>query len=91
MVIALGTAVALAIGARGLFNLKVESDHHAAVRAGLFASVMAARLSPLPMNERLDALQRAARKTGAEMVLVAGGGEVLLDASLGGIGAAAGL
>jgi signal transduction histidine kinase len=87
VVIVLGTAVAVAIGARGLFNLRGESDRHAAQRAGLFASVMAARLSPLPVDERLDALQRTARKTGAELVLVTRDGELVLDASLGGIAA----
>jgi signal transduction histidine kinase len=89
VVIVLGTAVAAAIGARGLSNLRAESDRRSADRAGLFASVLAARIAPLSGNERFEALQHAARKTGAELLVVTKDGEVLLDASLGGTNAAA--
>jgi signal transduction histidine kinase len=83
VVILLGIAVVFAIGAVGLSNLATESDHHAAARAELLAATLAARIAPLPADERLETMQRAARKTGAEFVLVTREGRVLLDASLG--------
>jgi signal transduction histidine kinase len=83
VVLIVGLAVAFAIGRVGVANLAVASDDHAAARAQLLASVLAARLSRLPAGERLEAMQRAARKTGAELLVVSPAGDVLLDASLG--------
>jgi signal transduction histidine kinase len=83
VVVALGVAVAVAIGLFGVSNLATASDDHAAARAELLASALGARLSRLPPNERLEAMQRAARKTGAEFVVVTPEGDVRLDASLG--------
>jgi signal transduction histidine kinase len=83
VVLLLGIAVALAIGTLGLSNLAAESDDHAATRADLLAATIAARVAPLPMDERLEAMQGAARKTGTELMVVTHEGEVLLDASLG--------
>jgi signal transduction histidine kinase len=88
VVLILGVAVAVAIGALGLSNLASESDRHAATRAELLAAALAARIAPLPADERLEALQRAARKTGAELVLVTADGRTVLDASLGRTGEA---
>jgi signal transduction histidine kinase len=64
-------------------NLSTASDEHSAARAELLASALGARISHLPANERLEAMQRAARKTGAEFVVVTPDGDVKLDASLG--------
>jgi signal transduction histidine kinase len=83
VVLVLGIAVAAAIGALGLSNLATESDRHAAARADLLAATMAARIGPMSSEERLETLQGAARKTGAELLVVTREGEVLLDASLG--------
>jgi signal transduction histidine kinase len=82
-VVVLGVAVAIAIGLFGVSNLSTASDEHAAARAELLASALGARLAQLPPGERLEAMQRAARKTGAEFVLVTREGDVKLDASLG--------
>jgi signal transduction histidine kinase len=82
-VLALGLAVAFAIGHAGVSNLAVASDDHAAARAELLASALGARVSQLPANEQLEALQRAARRTGAEFIVTTRDGDLRLDASLG--------
>ena len=83
VVVVLGLAVGIAIGLFGVNNLATGSDEHAAARAELLASALGARISHLPASERLEAMQRAARKTGAEFVVVTPEGDVKLDASLG--------
>jgi signal transduction histidine kinase len=82
-VVALGLAVAVIVGIFGVSNLSSASDTHAAFRAELIASTLAARLSHLAPSEELDVMQRAARKTGAELVVVSSKGQLVLDASLG--------
>ncbi len=83
VVLLLGVAVAAAIGALGLANLATQSDRHAAARADLLAATLAARIAPMSIDERIEALQAAARKTGAELMVIAPAGNVLVDASLG--------
>jgi len=83
VVILVGVAVGLAMGLFGVNNLASASDDHAAERADLLASTLASRVAQLPPTERLEAMQRAARKTGAEFVVVSRAGEIVLDASLG--------
>ena len=83
VVLALGIAVAVAMGLFGSANLEAASDEHAASLAELLAATLAARVAQLPAGERLEAMQRAARKTGAEFVVLTRAGEVVLDASLG--------
>jgi signal transduction histidine kinase len=83
IVILVGLAVTVAIGLFGVSNLATASDDHAAARAELLASTLAARLSRLPNKVWLETLQRAARKTGAELIVVSRDGEVIFDASLG--------
>ncbi len=83
VVILVGLAIAVAIGFVGVSNLATASDDHAADRAALLASTLGARLAQLPKAERLEAMQRAARKTGAELIVVSPRGDVILDASLG--------
>lgn len=83
VVLVLGLAVAFAIGLFGVSNLATASDEHAAARAELLASALGARIGQLPSDERLEAMQRAARKTGAEFIVATREGDVKLDASLG--------
>jgi signal transduction histidine kinase len=78
-----GLAVAVAIGMFGIKNLAAASDDHAAARAELLATTLAARLSRLPTTEWLEVMQLAARKSGAEFVVVSREGDVVFDASLG--------
>ncbi len=83
VVLLVGIAVATAIGALGLADLARASDRHAADTAQLLASTLAARLSPLAEKDWLETLQRAARKTGAELMILTRDGDVVYDASLG--------
>src|SRR5260370_5371740 len=69
VVIVMGLAIAAVVGRFGLSNLATASDEHAAARAELIASVLGARLSQLPQRERLEMMQYAARKTGADLVI----------------------
>jgi signal transduction histidine kinase len=82
-VLALGIAIAFAIGHAGVSKLATASDDHAAARAELLASTLGARVAQLPAGEQLEALLRAARKTGAEFVVATREGDLRLDASLG--------
>src|SRR5580692_4032644 len=83
VVIFLGVAVAVAFGFLGVSDLAKASDEHAAGRAELLASTLGARLSQIPKGQRLEVMQLAARKTGAEFLVVSPKGDVVLDASLG--------
>ena len=64
-------------------HLSRVGDDHAAVKASLLADVVAARIRELPGATRQEALKLAARRTGAEMILVDREAEVVVDASLG--------
>ena len=90
IVLVVGLAVAVGIGIVGLDALARASDERAAADADMLASTMAIRLSRLPPigaatggNERFEALQLAARRTGSEFLLLGYESDVLLDASLG--------
>src|SRR5258708_10463540 len=82
VVILLGVAVAVAFGFLGVSDLARASDDHASSRAELLASTLAARLWQMPKAQRLEVMQLAARKTGAEFMVVSADGKLLLDASL---------
>ncbi len=84
VVVLVGIAVALAIGLFGLDHLSRASDEHAAARADLLAATIGARLAEAPVSERLEVMQLAARRTGAELLVVTRDGDVVMDASLGG-------
>ncbi len=83
VVVVLGLLVVTAIGVFGSASLARANEDHAASLAHLLAATLGARLSHLPPGERLEAMQRAARKTGAEFVVVTPGGRIALQASLG--------
>jgi signal transduction histidine kinase len=83
VVLFVGTAVAVAIGVVGVDHLARASREHVAERAQLLAAVVGARLVALPSEDQADAVQLAARRSGAEMLVVTREGEVSIDASLG--------
>jgi signal transduction histidine kinase len=82
-VIAVGLAVALAVGLYGVSHLAHKSDEHATSRSAMIASALAARLSQLAPTERLDAMHWAGRRTGAELAVVSRDGDIHLDATVG--------
>jgi hypothetical protein len=83
-VIAVGLAVAIAIGVVGIDQLARASQAHAAAEAALVADTVGARIEKLPAGERPEALRAAARGTGAELLVVTGAGEVVLNQTLAG-------
>ena len=83
VVILIGVLAAIVIGIVGTTQLESEGNAQAATRSKILAATLAARLRALPESVRLDAMQLAARRTGALFVLADGKGQVALDASLG--------
>lgn len=81
MAIVLSIAAAVAIGLVGVNRLEHDAGEHAAFRAGLLASTVAARVSELTEAGRVEAVQLAARRTGNEFLIVARDGTVLADAT----------
>ena len=71
VVVVVGLAVALGIGLVGFDYLARAGDRHAGMRADLLASTLAARLAQLPPDRHLEAAQLAARRSAAEIVVVA--------------------
>ena len=78
----MGLAVAPPIGSFGLANLATASDNHAAARAELLATTLGGRLRGFPQRVA-QGHALAARKTGAEFVVISREGDVVFDASLG--------
>lgn len=78
-----GLAVAVVIGVVGLDHLRRVAEDRAASQAELLANTLAARILPMAPQQRLDAMQLASRRTGAEFLVVRADGDVVFDASLG--------
>lgn len=78
-----GLAVALGIGLVGLDHLARAGDDHAGARAELLAATVAARLSQLPTERRLDATQLAARRTAAGFLVVTPEARIVHDTTFG--------
>ncbi|MDB4941723.1 MAG: sensory box histidine kinase/response regulator [Labilithrix sp.] len=83
VVVVVGVAVALGIGLVGLDHLARAGDEHAAARADLLAATVAARLSQLPVERRLEAAQLAARRSDAEILVVAPDAHIVHDVTFG--------
>ena len=71
VVVLVGLAVAIGIGLVGLDHLARAGDDHAGSRADLLAATVGARLAALPPERRLEATQLAARRSAAELLVVA--------------------
>jgi signal transduction histidine kinase len=84
IVIAVGLAAAIAIGVVGVDQLARATQAHAAARAALIADTVGARIEKLPADERALALNAALRGTGAELLVVRDGTEIVDSATLGG-------
>lgn len=83
LVAIVGIAVATAIGALGLSRLADATTDRASIRAEWISTLLGERIGKLDASVRLDAVQLAARRTGAEVVVVKDTGEVTQDATLG--------
>ncbi len=85
VVVVIGVAVTLVVELIGIGYLARASDEHAGARAELLVAAEAARLGELTEAGREEAIRLAARRTGAEFLLVGHDGTVHVDASLRGI------
>src|SRR4051812_44997480 len=81
VVVVVGIAAALAIGVLGTVHLRSQSDNAATLRSRVLAATLAERLRAIPDEERALVLERAARRSGAELLLVDGDGLVRVDSS----------
>ena len=77
----LSIAASVAIGLVGVNRLEHDANDHAAFRAGLLASTVAARVSELTEAGQVEAVQLAERRTGNEFLIVARDGTILADAT----------
>lgn len=84
--IALGVAVAVVIGAQGVRDVKRQSDEAAELRARLLAQTLAERLSVASESDHGFVVERAAQRSGAELVVVAEDGSIAADAMLAPLG-----
>lgn len=82
VVILLGVAVASVIGAQGVWALRAQSDEAAALRSRLLARTLAERLRATSRDYHQRVVERAARRSGAELLLVGQDGSVQADGML---------
>jgi signal transduction histidine kinase len=83
LVLLLGLAAAAIVAFLGVTQLKAQSDDAAALRSEVIARTLAARLRATALEDRTMVVERAARRSGAELLLVATDGRVMVDGSLG--------
>ncbi|MBL8743755.1 MAG: HAMP domain-containing histidine kinase [Myxococcales bacterium] len=86
LVVLIGLAAAATIVALGVAQIRRTSDREAQLRATTVAAVMASRLRFTALEDRSSLVAEAAQKGGdIELLLVNQDGQVVADASLGGI------
>ncbi len=82
IVVALGLLAAVAMAALGVSRMREQSEEAAALRSRVLSRTLAERLRAAPRFEHLVIVERAARRTGSEMLLVRDDGSIIIDASL---------
>jgi signal transduction histidine kinase len=82
VVVMLGAAVTVVIGAQGVWALRAQSDEAAALRSQLLALTLAERLRSTGAEHHQRVVERAAQRSGAELLLVSPDGRVRVDAML---------
>ena len=83
VVVIVGSATAATIAALGTAHLLEQSDTSAQLRSRVLAETLAARLSATPEEDRKPFVQRAADRSGAELLLVEQDGTIVADVSSG--------
>lgn len=78
---ALGVAIAVVVGFVGVGQLYRATDAHAQERADVLAGALSARLDALTPEGRRAAIELAARRSGAELMVVESSGAVIQDAT----------
>jgi signal transduction histidine kinase len=83
VVLVVGLLAGLALAASGMGRLRTQSDDAAALRSRLLSLTLAERLRRTSEEDRAVVLERAARRSGAELLLVTAAGQVIIDATQG--------
>lgn len=82
LVACVGLIAAAGLGALGVHELRHQSDAAAALRSELLAATLAERLRTTKSELRAPTIERAARRSGAEILLVGEDGSVRVDGSM---------
>jgi signal transduction histidine kinase len=82
VVVLVGMTAVLAVGLVGAAQLRSQSDAAAALRSEVLARALAARLRATALSDRAEVVERAASRSGAEILLVGFEGNVVVDGSL---------
>ena len=83
VVLIVGLAAGVALAALGTVRLKTQSDDAASLRCKLLSLTLAERLRRTSGEDRAVVLERAARRSGAELLLVNADGTVIVDGTQG--------
>jgi signal transduction histidine kinase len=83
VVLIVGLAAGIALAVLGTMRLRTQSDDAAALRAKLLSLTLAERLRSTSEEDRWAVLERAARRSGAELLMVSAAGNVIVDATQG--------
>ncbi len=83
MVVVVGIAAALIIALVGVSDLRSQSDAASALRTRLLSLTLAERLRATSPEDRSTVVERAASRSGAEVLLVRQDGSIVTDGSLG--------
>jgi signal transduction histidine kinase len=83
LVVVVGVLSAILMAALGTHELGRQSDAAAALRAKLLALTISERLRATPEEDRGTLVERAARRSGAELLLVQQSGDVVFDGTQG--------
>ncbi|MBX3182322.1 MAG: HAMP domain-containing histidine kinase [Polyangiaceae bacterium] len=78
----LSSLVAALIVIVGVRDLRRQSDEAASLRAQVLSEALAARVRATSLEDRHQVLERAARRSGAELLLVNQDGAIAVDSSL---------
>lgn len=77
-----GVLAAVSVAALGVFHIRESSDGAVAQRSQLLATTLAERLSASGREDRAKIIDRAARRSGAELLLTQQDGTIEIDRSL---------
>jgi signal transduction histidine kinase len=83
LVVVVGLAVAGLIAWLGVARLKSQSDEAAALRSKVLSATLAERVRATALEDRASVVDRAARRSGAEVLLTDLEGHVVVDGTLG--------
>lgn len=83
LVVVVGVLAAILMAVLGTRELGIQSDEAAALRAKLLALTISERLRATPEEDRAALVERAARRSGAELLLVQQSGVVVVDGTQG--------